>query len=73
MRTRLTCVIVIGLGLVGLAARADEKPATPAKGYELRVVAVGDTFQARQRRVVADAQRGVGEAGGGRGPAGRRL
>ena len=42
MRTRLTCVIV--LGLVSVAARADEKPAAPAKGYELRVVAVGDTF-----------------------------
>ena len=42
MRTRLTCVIV--LGLAGVATGADEKPVPPAKGYELRVVAVGDTF-----------------------------
>jgi len=43
MRARLTCVIV--LGLVSVAVGADEKPAPmPAKGYELRVVAVGDTY-----------------------------
>src|SRR5688500_14077128 len=42
MRTPLLCVVV--LALAGVAARADEKPAAPAKGFELRVVAVGDTY-----------------------------
>ena len=42
MRTPVLCVII--LALVGLAARADEKPAAPAKGFELRVLAVGDTY-----------------------------
>jgi hypothetical protein len=35
MRTRLTCVIVLGFASAAVAA---------AKGFELRIVAVGDTF-----------------------------
>jgi hypothetical protein len=42
MRTPLLCVVA--LVLAGLAARGDEKPAAAGKGYELRVVAVGDTY-----------------------------
>ncbi|MCI0705814.1 MAG: hypothetical protein L0241_32535 [Planctomycetia bacterium] len=46
MRTSVAGVVLVGCWLAGVgAARADEKPAvTPAKGYELRVVAIGDTY-----------------------------
>ena len=40
MRMCFVCVV----GLVCNIARADDKPAAPAKGYELRVVAHGDTY-----------------------------
>src|SRR5690349_8365464 len=41
MRTPVLCVF---LGLAGVAMAADEKPAAPAKGFELRVVTVGDSY-----------------------------
>jgi hypothetical protein len=41
---RTGAAVVVFAGLVGAAAGADEKPAVPAKAYELRVVAVGDTY-----------------------------
>jgi hypothetical protein len=43
MRTRVTSVVLLGC-FACVMARADEKPAAPAKGYELRVVAVGDVY-----------------------------
>jgi hypothetical protein len=39
-----SCFTLAGLGVS--AARGDDKPAKPAKGYELRIVTVGKVYQA---------------------------
>jgi hypothetical protein len=50
MRVAATALLIGGCfalaGLRGPAARGDDKPATPAKDYELRVVNVGDGYKA---------------------------
>jgi hypothetical protein len=42
MRTPLLCVVVLALAAV--AVRADDKPAAPAKGFELRILVVGEMY-----------------------------
>lgn len=43
MGTRVVGVVLVGVLCGGWLSGADEKPA-PAKGYELRIVAVGDSY-----------------------------